>query len=82
MRFDTFFAKKGEKITGHGHDAVGEFHIEGKKIKDENEISFTKNYVGQHSVEYSGRLESKNVITGQWKVGGYSGGFKLTKEGK
>ncbi len=58
--------KQGKKIRGSGTDAVGEYEIKGKKVKDDGFVKFTKKYIGQHEVKYEGQIQG-NEIVGHWK---------------
>ena len=64
MQFDVLKIMK-KKIKGEGHDGVGLFEIKGKVKHDE--VEFTKQYIGQHAVEYSGKLEG-HTVTGYWSI--------------
>jgi len=56
------------QITGHGRDdAVGEFNISGR-FENNGQVRFTKQYVGQHAVEYEGTYDGNRIISGQWKI--------------
>ena len=56
-------------ISGAGSDPVGEFTIRGTYDTTTAECSWTKQYIGQHSVKYSGRARERGII-GQWWIPG------------
>ena len=55
------------RINGRGKDEVGEFEINGE-FKSNGQVTFTKQYIGQHSVLYEGQYDGNRIISGQWKV--------------
>lgn len=57
------------KISGKGDDPVGEFTISGAYDATTGECSWTKQYVGQHGVEYAGAALHRGIV-GQWRVPG------------
>jgi hypothetical protein len=63
-------------ITGEGADGIGFFGINGRYFPNEGECSWTKTYIGRHSVEYSGYREKKG-IWGTWTIHPTSGGFHI-----
>ena len=63
-------------ISGEGADGIGPFSILGKYSEDTRECSWTKTYLGQHSVEYVGFGEDKG-IWGTWDLWGEKGGFHI-----
>ena len=58
-----------ERTSGTGNDPVGEFTISGTYDTTTGECSWTKQYIGQHSVEYTGRAREHGII-GQWWIPG------------
>ena len=81
MTFDNFKVKK-DKIRGSGSDGVGEFKIKGS-LNDDQEVTFVKQYIGQHAVNYTGKYSKDDkTVEGDWEVSGYTGTFKITKVGK
>lgn len=78
MIFETLKIKKS-KIRGHGSDVNGEFEIKGKV--DHDKVEFTKQYIGQHAVEYSGTLEG-HTLSGKWSISsfGLEDEFELKKQ--
>ncbi len=84
MDLDLTFASG--RMTGGGNDDVGRFVIRGSYAAASLECSWTKSYVGAHSVFYRGFREGKG-IWGSWDIGPMNhGGFhiwpKLAGEGE
>lgn len=73
MSLSLVFAPDG-KIHGEGVDDIGPFAIEGIFQTAANAATWTKAYVGMHSVEYSG-LYGRRSICGDWAIGPAVGGF-------
>ena len=67
---DVFLRFAEEVISGIGADRVGEFTIRGAYDKRTAECSWTKQYVGQHSVEYTEQVHERGGIIGQWRIPG------------
>ncbi len=67
---DVFLRFAEEVIFGIGADRVGEFTIRGAYDKRTAECSWTKQYVGQHSVEYTEQVHERGGIIGQWRIPG------------
>jgi len=65
-------------ISGQGSDDIGKYTISGK-MEASNSFAFTKQYVGAHSVAYSGTVQWGDLPTlqGQWQLEGQSDGFML-----
>ena len=55
------------KITGGGGDPVGEFGITGAYDTKTAKCSWTKQYIGQHAVEYTGEARERGIV-GQWRI--------------
>ena len=53
-------------VYGAGTDTVGDFDISGVLAED-GTVSFTKQYIDKHAVEYTGTLEG-GTITGTWEI--------------
>lgn len=53
MIFKRFSAELGGELLGCGNDAVGEFFVRGA-LNQQGSVSFVKQYVGKHSVNYNG----------------------------
>ena len=70
MFFDFFSLREG-RVSGQGNDVIGHFTIAGNYDND-GRVFFTKQYIGQHAVEYIGHLSFDNDgrfrIQGQWKI--------------
>jgi len=73
MRLSLVFTPDG-KIRGEGVDDVAPFVIDGFFNGATSEASWTKAYVGRHSVKYSG-IYSQRAICGDWTLGRLTGGF-------
>ena len=73
MKLGLSFALDG-KISGEGIDDVGRFAIDGFFDAVSNEARWTKQYIGQHSVDYRG-LYDQRTICGNWTLGVGAGGF-------
>jgi hypothetical protein len=58
-----------DRISGVGDDPIGKFTISGTYDTITAECSWTKQYVGQHSVEYAGHTRQGGII-GQWRIPG------------
>eukprot|EP01099_Mayorella_cantabrigiensis_P000193 TRINITY_DN1086_c0_g1_i1.p1 TRINITY_DN1086_c0_g1~~TRINITY_DN1086_c0_g1_i1.p1 ORF type:complete len:784 (+),score=198.15 TRINITY_DN1086_c0_g1_i1:33-2354(+) len=77
----SFFSLREGRVAGQGDDGIGSFTMAG--TYDENGlVTFTKQYIGQHSVEYNGQLKSmipSNTfeIEGTWLIDGMSDRFRL-----
>jgi hypothetical protein len=54
-------------ISGEGADGLGFFDIHGRYSETDGECSWTKQYRGQHAVEYRGFGEKKG-IWGTWLI--------------
>jgi len=65
------------KISGEGSDDVGRFEWDGTVI--DGNVKMTKQYLGQHAVEYTGKL-ADGVMTGSYRVGDATGDFELKRE--
>jgi hypothetical protein len=56
-------------LSGVGNDFIGEFAIHGAYDTDTARCSWTKQYLGQHRVAYTGQARERGII-GQWSVPG------------
>ena len=64
-------------LRGDGHDWVGAFTIDGHYELQDGRCWWTKRYVGQHEVSYTGYNEGKG-IWGIWEIPPWSrGGFHI-----
>jgi len=62
-------------VRGRGSDAVGAFVVQGYTNGDQ--VSFAKQYIGQHTVFYNGKWEGRTVV-GRWQIpGNCDGTFRL-----
>jgi hypothetical protein len=57
------------RISGAGNDHIGEFAIRGSYDTETGVCSWTKQYLGQHSVTYTGQARERGII-GQWSIPG------------
>ncbi len=57
------------KISGIGEDFVGRFTIRGTYDTQTSACMWTKQYIGQHSVQYTGQARQGGII-GQWRIPG------------
>ena len=73
MKLSLTFSRNGG-ISGDGVDDVGPFTIDGVFEFGSNKASWTKSYIGRHSVEYSGLYDGRSIC-GNWTLGMGSGGF-------
>lgn len=73
MRLGLMFTRDG-MIRGKGVDDIAPFHIDGSFDGPTGKTKWTKAYVGQHTVEYSG-IYSHRAICGDWTLIGLTGGF-------
>ena len=55
--------------AGKGDDPVGEFTISGAYETQTGECSWTKQYIGQHLVEYTGKTRDRGIV-GEWRIPG------------
>lgn len=58
-------------VTGEGTDYVGPWTLVGQY--DEANVTWIKQYVGKHSVSYSGNIDG-DQIKGHWNIRDYSTG--------
>ncbi|CAF1131186.1 unnamed protein product [Adineta steineri] len=79
MFFDFFSLREG-RVSGQGNDAIGPFTMAGN-YDNEGKVSFTKQYVGQHAVEYDGNIYCDNLggfqIKGNWSIKNLTDEFYL-----
>ena len=69
------------KMSGDGNDDVGRFKVHGDYSEQTLECSWTKTYLGAHSVFYRGFREGKG-IWGSWDIGQLNhGGFHIWPKG-
>ena len=69
MDFSKFQAtpQPGGKISGAGHDEVGEFRFAGQFKTNTPEVEFVKEYIGKHKIFYKGTVTlNPPVIVGKW----------------
>lgn len=76
MHFNNFQINIGGGIFGSGSDTVGQFNLSGS-VSGSGDVTFTKQYVGAHSVNYTGRFVGGKAIEGTWSVSGLSDKFRL-----
>jgi hypothetical protein len=66
---DLYLEFSAGAISGSGADIVGPFLFTGA-IDDQGRVVMTKDYVGQHSVDYHGNYDGEGLLWGQWRVAG------------
>lgn len=78
MKIDNMSVFQGA-VTGNGNDEVGDFTISGN-LQTNNQLVFTKQYIGKHAVNYTGTF-TDNKVTGQWAIPSFQmqDNFELTK---
>jgi hypothetical protein len=64
------------RISGEGIDDIGCFRISGIYDAATLDCQWVKQYIGMHSVDYSGGGETRG-IWGTWKLPGDHGGFHI-----
>lgn len=64
-------------MTGQGRDETGEFRITGK-VHEDGGVDFKKTYKDRHTVEYHGRLNGAEEISGEIIHNGTQGTFKIS----
>ena len=84
MSFSELKIKLGKKVLGNGSDSIGQFNIEGKKLRQNLEVRFSKKYEDNSSaeIEYKGYIDEElKTIIGDWSIKQYgiSGDFRLEK---
>lgn len=60
----------GTAIRGQGEDVIGRFTIAGTVDRRNGSVSFIKQYLGRHQVEYVGQPDGEGCIGGKWTVRG------------
>jgi len=73
MELGLIFSIDG-KISGEGIDDIAPFAIVGFFDTATNQATWTKSYVGMHSVEYHGFYDQRSIC-GNWTLAWASGGF-------
>jgi hypothetical protein len=76
-QFELHFTPDGT-VRGQGTDMVGVFTFRGRYDPAAGTVELTKQYLGQHAVEYVGASDGEGKIIGTWSIAGYwSGPFSL-----
>ena len=76
-RMELELAFRDGRLRGDGNDWVGEFIVRGRYQTSDGSCWWTKAYIGQHDVAYSGHNERQG-IWGKWEIRGlWSGGFHI-----
>jgi len=75
MQLRLTFSPSGQ-IDGDGVDDVGDFLVHGVFEPNTLKATWTKAYVGMHSVEYRGIYDHKR-ITGSWRLAFTTGEFQI-----
>jgi hypothetical protein len=55
------------QVSGRGFDLVGLFTIAGA-VSESGELTFVKQYLGQHQVYYAGQYDGEGTIHGRWWI--------------
>ena len=64
-------------MAGAGRDRIGKFVIAGRYYLDDGRTYWTKTYLREHSIDYSGYNEGKG-IWGTWEyLANWRGGFRI-----
>jgi hypothetical protein len=71
-RFSLSFA--GGKVTGMGRDIIGPFVFSGVYEEATGAVRLIKQYLGKHSVLYSGQPDGEGSIHGIWQIGDFGKG--------
>ncbi len=59
----------GGRLTGIGSDIVGDFNVTGGYNVDRGTVTFLKEYIGAHAIEYLGNAEAELPgLRGVWKL--------------
>jgi len=78
---DLHLGFSGGIVSGDGVDDVGSFGVHGRYDPGSGECTWTKSYLGAHSVFYRGFAEGKG-IWGTWEIpAGSRGGFHIWPRG-
>lgn len=56
-------------MRGEGVDYVGTWYLDGSYSLDDLNCSWIKRYLGQHEVQYDGRISDVGIL-GQWNIQG------------
>jgi hypothetical protein len=68
------------RIDGGGYDCIGGFAFAGK-YDERGGVHLVKQYIGKHTVVYTGRYDGEGTIYGRWTIGElWSGPFALRPE--
>ena len=70
----------GGKIKGEGTDYVGPWVAHGDYDLKTGICSWIKQYVGKHSVTYSGKISDKGIM-GHWQISFLAGEFHIWPKG-
>jgi hypothetical protein len=60
------------KVRGAGRDVVGDFLFNGT-ISPNGDVIMVKQYIGRHSVNYTGTYDGEGLMQGRWSLGLFSG---------
>lgn len=66
MKFSYFECQSDGTVTGKGKDEVGKFVISGTHKGPD--VTFTKQYIGQHALKYTGKKDQAGAISGKWEL--------------
>lgn len=71
-----YFEFQENQIRGEGTDYVGPWHAAGRYDLEMRTCSWTKQYIGQHEVHYSGEILD-GEIRGKWSISRNTGKFHI-----
>lgn len=65
-------------IAGRGVDVIGPFRFLGRYDGRTGRVRMTKQYLGNHTVEYEGDPDGEGCIGGTWRIGtDWCGPFRI-----
>jgi len=64
------------KVRGAGRDVVGEFLFNGT-ISSAGDVIMVKQYIGRHSVNYTGKYDGEGLMQGRWSLGPFGGPWMI-----
>jgi hypothetical protein len=67
----------GLRIRGSGVDIVGPFTLEGL-FDERGGVAMIKQYLGRHALDYLGVYDGEGTMSGEWRLGGFSGAWMIT----
>jgi hypothetical protein len=64
------------KVRGAGRDVVGDFLFNGT-ISPDGDVVMVKQYIGRHSVNYTGKYDGEGLMEGRWFLGLFRGPWMI-----